>query len=58
MSIRTRIEKDKAITRYANKKERDYFKKIMIDARKALEESKKAGVIDKDIKIIIREEHE
>lgn len=58
MSIRTRIGKDKAITRYANEKERNYFKKILIDARKALEESKKLGVANKDIKIIIRDEHE
>lgn len=56
MSIRTKIGRDKAITRYANEEERDYFKRIMTDARKALEESKRLGVTDKDIKIIIREE--
>ncbi len=55
MSIRTRIGRDKAITRYANEEERDYFKKIMIDARKALEESKRLGVVNKNIRIIIRE---
>lgn len=58
MSIRTRIGRDKAITRYTNKEERDYFKKIMVDARKALEESKKLGVVNKDIKIIIRYKYE
>lgn len=56
MSIRTRIGNDKAITRYINEEERDYFKKIMIDARNILEESKRLGVTSKDIRIVIRDE--